>query len=505
LPKSCKHFLAGRAVPGAPSGAMGDRLLPFSRCNGAPGTAPSTSVLARVSALMFIALGLCSCAVGPNYKRPPLDVPGGFRGDPVPASTNSLADLPWWEVFPDETLQDLVRTAFTNNYDLRIAITRVEQSRALLEQSRSAFFPQLGYEAGVSRGKNAVGNTPVFSGGNIVNSFFGVANASWEIDLWGRLRRLNEASRAQFLASQEARRDVMLTVLSDVATAYFQLLALDRALEIARRTTNSFGESLRIFSERLQGGIVSKLETAAAEALLASAAATVPDLERQATLQENRLNLLLGRNPGPIPRTGNLLGQQSPEVPAGLPSSLLERRPDIREAEQTFRAANAKVGVAVANFFPQLSLTGLFGQVSPELSAVTAGSANAWSAAANLAGPLFQGGRLVGQYREARAVRDEAQLRYQAATLAAFEEVSNSLISRQKLAESSTQLIRAVQAYEVAVQVSTERYLAGKASYYEVLQEQLQLFPAENALVQTQLNQLLALVQLYRALGGGWK
>jgi multidrug efflux system outer membrane protein len=453
----------------------------------------------------IIALWLCSCAVGPNYKRPSLDVPEAFRGDPIPASTNSLADLPWWQVFPDETLQDLVRTAFTNNYDLRIAIARVEQSRALLEQTRSTFFPQLGYEVGVSRGKNAVGNTPIFSGGRVVNSFFGVANASWELDLWGRLRRLNEASRAELLASQEARRDVMLTVLSDVATAYFQLLALDREIEIARRTTNSFGESLRIFSERLQGGIVSKLETSAAEALLGSAAATVPDLERQVILVENRLNLLLGRNPGPIPRTGNLLGQQSPEVPAGLPSSLLERRPDIREAEQTLRAANARVGVAVASFFPQLSLTGLFGQVSPELSAVTAGSANAWSAAANLAGPLFQGGRLVGQYRGTRAVREEAQLRYQATTLAAFGEVSNSLVARQKFAEARTQQARAVQAYEVAVQISSERYLAGKASYYEVLQQQQQLFPAENALVQTELNQLLALVQLYRALGGGWK
>ena len=453
----------------------------------------------------LVASLLWGCAVGPDYHRPPLDVPPEFRGAPIPASTNSLADLPWWEVFPDETLQELLRIAFTNNYDLRIAIARVEQTRAIVEQSRSAFFPQIGYQAGVSRGRNAIGNEPVFNGGQRVDTYVIGGNAAWELDLWGRIRRANEATRGQLLATDEARRAVMLTLLSDVATAYFQLLALDRALEISQRTTNSFGESLRIFSERLQGGIVSKLETSAAEAALASAAANVPELERQIVVQENQLNALLGRNPGPVPRSGNLLAQTAPEVPPGLPSSLLERRPDILQAEQLLRSANAQVGVAVANFFPQLSLTGLFGQVSPELSALTGGTANAWSVAANLAGPLFQGGRLVGQYRESKAARNEAQLRYQAAVLGAFGEVSDALIGRQKFAEARQQQARAVQAYEVAVQVASERYLAGKASYYEVLQEQQLLYPAENQLVIVELNQLLAFVQLYRALGGGWQ
>lgn len=297
----------------------------------------------------------------------------------------------------------------------------------------------------------------------------------------------------------------MLTVLSDVATTYFELLALDRALEIARRTTNAFGESLRIFGERLQGGIVSKLETSAAEAALASAAATVPDLERQIVVQENRMNVLLGQNPGPMERHGTLPEESlTPEIPAGLPSALLERRPDIREAEQILRAANAQVGVAVADFFPQLSLTALFGQVSPELSAFTSGGANAWSIAAGLAGPLFHGGRLLGQYRQARALREEDLLRYKATVLNALQEVSNTLVARKKYAEAAIQNIRAVRAYQVAVQVSSERYIAGRAGYYEVLQEQQLLFPAENALVQTQLNQFLAVVQLYRALGGGW-
>jgi multidrug efflux system outer membrane protein len=298
----------------------------------------------------------------------------------------------------------------------------------------------------------------------------------------------------------------MITLLSDVATAYFQLLALDEQLEIAHRSTNSFGESLRIFSQRFQGGIVSKLETSAAEAALASAAATVPDLERQVVITENRLSVLLGRNPAPIQRGTNLVADHFPlEVPPGLPSTLIGRRPDIREAEQTYHSANAQVGVAVADFFPQLSLTALFGQVSPELSAFTGGTANAWGIAGNLAGPLFHGGQLVGRYREQRALREEAQWRYQSSIVNAFQEVSNALVSREKYAEAAVQQDRAVKAYAEAVQVASERYVAGRAGYFEVLQEQQLLFPAENNLVQIQLNERLAFIQLYRALGGGWQ
>jgi multidrug efflux system outer membrane protein len=467
----------------------------------------STPHVTHVTYLTYVTLFLflTGCALGPNYKRPSLGMPTDFRGAPQIASTNSLADLPWWRIFQDETLHELIRAALTNNYDLRIAITRVEQSRAVLIENRALFFPELNYQGTIARGKNSANGAAVSNGGHTADTFLLAGNASWEIDFWGRIRRLNESARAQYLARQEARRDVMISVISDVATAYFQLLALDRALEIARRTTNSFGESLRIFSERFQGGIVSKLETSAAEANLASTAATVPDLERQIVLVENRINILLGRNPGPVPRKQGLLQQSTPDIPPGLPSSLLERRPDIREAEQNLRSANAQIGVAVANFFPQLSLTALLGQVSPELSAFTAGSANAWSVAANLAGPIFQGGRLYGQYRQARAARDEAALRYQSTVLNALGEVSNALVAREKYAQAQVQQARAVQAYHTAVEVATDRYIAGRAGYFEVLQEQQQLFPAENTLVMTQLNQLLAFVQLYRALGGGWQ
>jgi multidrug efflux system outer membrane protein len=454
-------------------------------------------------ALLLILL-FAGCALGPNYHRPPVDTPGQFRGSSV-AGTNSIAELPWWEMFKDETLQRLIQGALTNNYDLLRAISRVEQARAIAAQNRALFFPQINYQAEVARGKNALGNTPVSTGGQTVNAFLLGGNTAWELDVWGRIRRLNEAARAQYLAQEDARRGVLITVISDVATAYYQLLTLDWELDIARRSTNAFSQSLGIFSERLQGGIASRLETSAAEAALASAAANVPELERQIVLQENQLSVLLGRNPGQIARQHTLLQQRlPPEIPAGLPSALLARRPDVRAAEQQLRAANAQVGAAVASFLPQISLTGFFGQVSPELSALTAGGANAWSIAAPLTGPLFQGGRLVARYRETEAAREEARLAYRATILTALQEASNAIISEQKFTEARVQHARAVDAYTVAVQVATQRYITGRGGYYEVLQEQQLLFPAENALAETELNQFLSLIQLYRALGGGW-
>ena len=445
------------------------------------------------------------CAVGPNYQPPPIHTPQTFRGENV-MSTNSIASLPWWEVFHDVTLQGLIRTALTNNYDVRIAITRVEQARAFADQARSGFFPTLNYEAQAGRGKNmnlSGSPTPI---GITANIFSADVNTSWELDLWGRIRRLNESARAQFLATQEAERDVTISFIAQVAQDYFQLLALDRELEVARETTNSFGLSLKLFNQRLTGGVATILETASAEALMDSAAATMPDLERQIVLVENHLSVLLGQNPGGIQHENVSLEKQSPpEIPAGLPSTLLERRPDIREAEQQLRSANAQVGVAVADFFPQLNLTGLLVQVSTEVSTFTAGAPNAWSVAAGLTGPLFQGGRLRAQYRQAKAARDQFALQYQYAVLNALQEVSNALVSREKFAAAGARQAHAVSAYKEAVRIAMERYRMGNASYYEVLQEQQLLFPAENTLVQTQLNELLSVVQLYRALGGGWE
>jgi multidrug efflux system outer membrane protein len=298
---------------------------------------------------------------------------------------------------------------------------------------------------------------------------------------------------------------VRLLLLSDVAADYFRLLELDRELEIAGRTTNSFTESLRIFSQRLAGGTASELETSRAQAALADAAAAIPSILDELSSTENALSLLLGRPPGPIERSSaSLQALLPPEVPAGLPSSLLARRPDVREAEQLLRSANAQVGESVADFFPKIGLTALLGRVSPELSAFTLGSANAWSIAAEASGPLFQGGRLVGQYRQAKAARDEAALQYRQTALTALRDVSDALSSREHLADIRQQRARQVTALETAVKLSSERYVAGKASYYEVLEAQQQLFPAELNLARTERDQLLAIVALYKGLGGGW-
>jgi multidrug efflux system outer membrane protein len=445
------------------------------------------------------------CAVGPNYKRPAIQSPSTFRGDASPTNT-SFGDLDWWHIYQDPTLQGLIREAFTNNYDLRIAVTRVEQARALAMQARSQFVPSANYNGTVGRGRNAIFGSSFPDKGVTASSAAATLNAFWEVDLWGRVRRLNEAARARFLASEEARCGVRLSLLGDVADNYFRLLELDKELEIAGRTTNSFGESLRIFSQRVAGGTASALESSRAEAALAEAAAAIPAILDEISSTENRLCLLLGRAPGPIERKQPALDTLvSPDVPAGLPSSLLVRRPDIREAEQFLRAANAQIGESVAEFFPKIGLTALLGKVSPELSAFTLGSANAWSIAAEASGPLFEGGRLVGQYHQAKAARDEAALHYRYAALTALRDVSDSLISREHLAEIREQRTRQVGALESAVKLSSERYTAGKASYYEVLEAQQQLFPAELNLARTERDQLLAVVALYKALGGGWQ
>jgi multidrug efflux system outer membrane protein len=457
-----------------------------------------------VFAFSCMALFLAGCAVGPNYKRPPVNPPEAFR-DETTATKNSFADLPWWTVFHDDNLKSLIQIALKNNYDLRIAVTRVEQAKALADQARAQYFPQLNYLGNAATGKNVADNMPSPTGmsGTV---FAGDVNASWEVDLWGRIRRLNESARAQYFANQEARRDVTISLIAQVAQDYFQLLALDSELEIARQSVNSYGESLKIFNERLQGGTASKLETSAAEGLMDSSAGTIPILEQQIALQENQLSVLLGQNPGAILRKDSSLEKQiTPDVPAGLPSALLERRPDIREAEQELRSANAQVGVAEADFFPQLNLTALFGAASPELSAFTSGGDIAWGIAAGLTGPIFHGGQIQAQYAQARAAREQFALQYQDTVLNAFQEVADDLVSREKLAEARTQQSSAVDAYKEAVNTSMERYRLGNADYYEVLQEQQLLFPAESTLVQTQLNQLVAVVQLYRALGGGWQ
>lgn len=458
----------------------------------------------RISGMLLAASLLAGCAVGPDYKRPAVNAPAVFRGEET-ATSRAVAELTWWRVYEDATLQALIREALTNNYDLRIAVARVEEARAVAMQARSRFVPSVDYNGTVSRGRNDFLGSPFPQGGATASSASATLNAFWELDLWGRIRRLNESARAQFLASEEARRGVRLSLLSDVATAYFQLLELDQELEIASRTTNSFAESLRIFNQRVEGGTASALQSSRAEAALEDAAAAVPAIRERISATENQLCILLGRNPGPIERPTSLLTQRMPDVPAGLPSSLLERRPDLRQSEQLLRSANAQVGESVAGFFPKIGLTAFLGKVSPELSAFTLGTANAWGMAAEGAGPLFEGGRLVGQYRQSKAAREEATWQYERTILNAFREVSDALVSRQQLAEVREHQVHQVQALERAVKLSSERYVAGKASYYEVLEAQQQLLPSELNLARTQRDELVAVVTLYRSLGGGWQ
>jgi multidrug efflux system outer membrane protein len=448
---------------------------------------------------------LSSCVIGPRYTRQTIVTPPAFRGEAGAAQQSSIADLPWWEVFHDDTLRSLIKTALTNNQDLRIAALRVEQARQLSVQARSQYYPSVGYEAGLSQGKNEYQGVPSSSGGLRRGSVLAGFGATWELDLWGRIRWANEAALANFLSTEQGRRGVMLSLVSNVAQAYFELLEFDLRLDIARRNTASFEDSLKLFRERLNGGTASRLETSRAEAAMASTAANIPDLERQIAIQENEIRLLIGTDPGPIPHRGTLLEQTvPPDVPAGLPSILLERRPDIVQAELAVRAANAQVGIASTAFFPQIGLTDLLGRASSPLAAFTSGTNSVWSTASNVVGPIYEGPSLRAQKRQAIAHWQETRIQYERAALGAFRDVSNALFNRLKLEDVRSRQAEAVKAYQEAVEVAVQRYAAGKSGYYEVLEAQQELFPAENALAETELGRRLAIVQLYQALGGGW-
>lgn len=453
-----------------------------------------------------LGLAMSGCKpVGPDFAPAETPMTATFRGQAAP-DERSLAELKWWEVYSDENLQVLVREAVENNYNARIAVARVEQARAIAAQAKSLYYPTVNYQGAITGGRNEFAGNPNPTGGDDGASGYGVLSATWEIDLWGRIRRLNERSLAELLATEEARYGVQTTVISGVATAYFELLELDLQLEIARRTAKSFGDSYKLFSQRLAGGAASKLETSRAEASQASVAARVPDIERQIILKENQICVLLGRVPGPIDRSGSLLDKGlPPEVPVGIPSELLTRRPDIRQAEQQLRAANASIGVAQAEYFPKIGLTSFFGQASGDLNQMFDASSTAWSLGGTFLGPIFTGGRLDAELAEAKAVWEQSRLNYQQTALIALKEVSDSLTDREKLASVRTEQDRSVRAFREAVEVATKRYVAGKASYFEVLETQQQLFPAENTLARVQLDQMLAIVRLYKALGGGWE
>jgi multidrug efflux system outer membrane protein len=413
--------------------------------------------------------------------------------------------MPWWDLFHDETLKALVKLSLANNYDLAAAIARVEQARELAAQANSEYFPHLNYLSVTSYGHNQFINSP---GSNLPGAqgfFLGIARATWEADVWGRIRRTNEAARAQYLATEEARRGVMLTLASDVSQAYFELLGLRYQLDIAKETTQSYKTTFTLFSKREDEGIGNALQTSSAAADLAAAAASIPELERLVALKENQVSLLTGQNPGTIETITKLLEEVIPlDVPAGLPSALLERRPDVLAAAQTVRVSNAQIGVTQSVFFPAIGLTTFFGKLSTPLSEISSGNTNAWSLASAVAGPIFHAGGLKAQKRQAIANWEEAKARYFQTALSAFRDVSDALISRENYEKIRVEQIKAVQANQEAVRLARMRYMEGLSSYIEVLDALQRLYPAQLSLAQTEVNRRLVVVQLYKALGGGW-
>lgn len=469
--------------------------------------------------LVFILLAtiLTGCAVGPNYKRPAVNVPAVYRqpaedataspANVAPATNTqnvatSLGDEKWWEVFQDKELQGLIRTALKNNYDVRIAASRVLQAQAQLGITRADQLPSVNAGANITSERTAKnGPIPPFQStlGEIT------ASAAWNLDFWGKYRRATEAARANLLASEWAQKEVISTLVANVAADYFLLRQLDLQLEISRRTLDSRRDSLGLIQTREQHGISSLLDVRQSEQLVYTAAAEIPDLERQITQEENAISILLGNNPGDIPRGLRLTEQpHTPEVPVGLPSALLERRPDILQAEQSLVSANAQVGVARAAYFPQISLTGTAGYASSTLTSLLTGPP-LWNVAGSLTQPIFQGGRLKSNVRLAEAQREQLLLSYQQAIQGAFRDVSNALVAYRKNREFRVEQEHLVEAARDAARLSEVRFKVGTTDYLEVLTNNTNYFSAELTLAQAQGNELTALVQLYQALGGGWQ
>ena len=461
---------------------------------------------------IVLAAALTGCAVGPNYTRPSVAVPGNFRApDPLPPpQAASLADLKWVEVFKDDRLQELIRTALVQNYDLRAAVARVEVARAGLGITRSTQFPN--FAAGGSVEINRLsrdGATPlppeILPSQNRNFGSVTLSLLSFEVDLWGRLRRATEAARANLLSADENRKAVITTLLSDVATAYLTLRELDYELEISKRTLQTREESLALTQSRQRGGVSTLLDFRQAEQLVDTAAQTIPVIEQQIEQTENQIKLLLGENPGEVER-GRVLTAQDlpPEVPAGLPSKLLERRPDIRAAEQDLIASNAEIGVARAAYFPQLSLSGLLGGQSTQLASLFSGPHSAWSLVPQLTQPIFTAGRLKSGVKLAEAEREIALVQYQKTIQTAFVEVSNSLIAHQRVRESREKQGALVFALQDRLRLAYIRYRGGVDTQLDALDADRDLFQAELTLSQIRLSELLTVVQLYKALGGGW-
>jgi multidrug efflux system outer membrane protein len=455
--------------------------------------------------ILAFAVLLSGCMVGPDYVRPVVDVPSAFRyGD---GEAQQTANPEWWNQFQDPVLDALIAEALANNRNVKIAAANVEQAAGMLIQARSPFFPQIGYSGtGTKQRASERGATPLPSTvRNPQTSYQTLASASWEIDLWGRVRRLSEAARAVLLATEEARRGVLLSLVASVANSYIQLLGLDEQLLVGKRTVATYAESVRLFELRFKYGQVSQMTVEQARSQYETAAATIPQIESQIAQTENSLSILLGRNPGPIPRGKTIHKLALPTVPAGLPSDVLANRPDIRQAEQDLIAANAQIGAARALHFPTISLTGAFGYTSTDLDRLFQGPAHIWSYAGSIAGPIFTGGAIYGQVKQAEAGREAALNGYQLTIQSAFADVENVLVARKKIVEQVQAQERLVRANSEYVRLARLQYDGGYSPYSTVLQAEQQLFPSELNYAQYRSMLFISLVNIYKAMGGGWR
>ena len=461
-------------------------------------------LIARLIPAVLFFWTLTGCMVGPNYHRPNVQTPAAYRSlaPESQAPFESYADLGWWEVFQDPKLQDLIRTALKQNYDLQLASERINASRAQLAITRSSLFPQVGGNADFTGGKEQ-------SAQSKFNFLTLTGDAAFQLDFFGRLRRATQASRAELLATESARQTVVLTLVSDIASDYYTLLQLDLQLQITRDTVNTQIDSIKLTNLRLDHGVATKLDVLQAQQVLDTANTQIPDLERRIAQEENAISILLGNNPGDVVRGLSLVEQQlPPEVPAGLPSSLIERRPDIREAEQILMATNAEIGVAKAEFFPQIGLTGgaggAFGR-SSAFSSMMDTHLGIWSYGAQVSQPIFTGGSLGGNLRLAKSENRQAEIAYRQSIQRAFGDVSDALIGYQKYHEMRLRQQDTVADLQETVRLSKVRYQGGTTTYLEVLDGQRSLYAAELTLADARGNEYRGLVQLYKALGGGWQ
>ncbi len=466
----------------------------------------SAFIMRLVSALLLagLALGLGGCLLGPDYVRPTVPTPATFRFDASEAA--EVANAMWWEQFGDPVLNDLIAAALADNKDVKIAAARVDQFLGQFVTTRSALFPQVnaGFEA--SRQRASVAGLPTLPPGvnPVFNEFQAPLSAAWEIDFFGKVRRQTESARASLLATEEGRRATILSLVASVASSYINLRDLDQQLSIAKATTESRAGSVKVFQARFAGGDVSQMELAQSESEYEASLATIPQIETQIAQQEDALSVLLGRNPGPILRGRELTELEVPPVPAGLPSDLLQRRPDLRQAEQNLIAANALIGAARALYFPSISLTGLFGTASGQFSKLFTGPARIWSYAGSLTVPIFTAGSISGQVSQAEAQQQQALFQYQQSIQVAFQEVDDSLIALQKSREQLVVQGRQVEALRTYSRLARLRYEGGYTSYIEVLDAERSLFNAQLSYTQTNGLVFSSLIGLYKAMGGGW-